>query len=325
MSAAEENKRQQLALGRPLHGDQRFRQHQQHQHQQDLPTGARKQVKLPGIELMDPEADPSQFSYQVSEMALLSALNALRFAQVVLLVVDGRDGRFSHVELQLARKCLDEGRALVIAGNKKDLVLERGVSGNAYEEGIRQHCEELMREFGDVPVVSCAAVSGNGTRRLLDIVVATHDAWSKRVPTWVLNRWIKETMVTASPPRTAGRPFKLKYATQIKTRPPTFALFCNASELPGFLERFLRSRMQKDFGLQGVPIRFEVRKTTGAPVDQALLKQGKHTRRGVGHGEGRGVGPSHIDQPIQLKRAKVQQNVRRRRDTRLRNQRGAHR
>ena len=281
-------------------------------------------VSLPGIDLMNPELDPSQFSFQVSEFALISALNALRFAQVVLLVVDGAQGKFSAVDIQLARKCLEEGRALVIAGNKKDLVLARGVSSNAYEAGIRRHSEEFFREFGDVPIITCSALTGNSTKRLLDTVLEVHDAWSKRVPTWVLNKWIKDVMVTAAPPRAGGKALKLKYMTQIKSRPPTFALFCNADELPGFFERFLRSRLQTDFSLKGVPIRFEVRKTQGAAVQASLLKQGKQTRRGVGHGEGRGVGPNKRDLPIQLQRARKMQDVRRRRDTRLRNQRSGH-
>lgn len=310
LSAAEENKRQKMVASI---GPESYKQ----------PAGT-KVMSLPGIEQMDPEADPSQFSYQVSEMALMSALNALRFAQVVLLVVDNERGKFSAVELALARRCLEEGRALVIAGNKKDLVLAKGVSGNAYEQGIREHCDELLREFGEVPVVGCSAIEANGTRRLLETVVAVHDSWSKRVPTWILNRWLKETMVTAPPPRTAGRLLKVKYVTQIKSRPPTFALFCNASSLPGFFERFLRARIQKDFDLQGVPLRFEVRKTEGSQVDPGLLKarQGKHTRRGVGHGEGRGVGPNKRNLPIELRSDKKMKDQRRRRDTRNKRHRG---
>lgn len=305
MSAAEENKRQQISA---TIGPSSY-----------IQPG--KIVSLPGIDIMDPEADPSQFSYQVSELALMSALNALRFAQVVLIVVDGDQGKFSKVDMQLARKCLEEGRALVIAGNKKDLVLARGVSSNQYEEGIRRHTEEFLREFGQVPVITCTALEGNGAKRLLETVVAVHDAWSKRVPTWVLNKWIKDVMVTAPPTRAGGKVLKLKYMTQIKARPPTFALFCNADEIPGFFERFLRSRIQKDFQLEGVPLRFEVRKTSGAEVNASLLKQGKHTRRGVGHGEGRGVGPNKRNVPIELKRSRAVQDERRRRDTRLRNAR----
>ena len=119
-----------------------------------------RSVELPGIHIMDPEVDPSQFSYQVSEMALISALNALRFAQVVLIVIESSQGKFSILDLQLAQKCLEEGRAVVIAANKADLVYSRGLTVNKYEEGVREHCDAFMREFGEVPIVACTALDG---------------------------------------------------------------------------------------------------------------------------------------------------------------------
>jgi len=119
-----------------------------------------RSVELPGIHIMDPEVDPSQFSYQVSEMALISALNALRFAQVVLIVIESSQGKFSKLDLQLAQKCLEEGRAVVIAANKADLVHSRGLTVNKYEEGVREHCDAFMREFGEVPIVACTALEG---------------------------------------------------------------------------------------------------------------------------------------------------------------------
>lgn len=153
---------------------------------------------LPGIELMNPEEDPSQYSYQISELALVSALNALRFAQVVLLVVESDQGKFSKLDLQLARKCLEEGRALVIAANKTDeVMLKAGISSKQYTDGVRNHCDQFMREFGEVPIVATTAIDNKGTSRLLETVLVTHDAWSKRISTWVLNRWLKDTLVVS--------------------------------------------------------------------------------------------------------------------------------
>jgi GTP-binding protein len=192
---------------------------------------------LPGTKFMDPEEDPSQFSHQISEFALVSALNALRFAQVVLLVVEGGQGKFSKIDLQLARKCLDEGRALVIAGNKKDLI---GISTKEYEAGIAKHCESFMKDFGDVPVIACSASQGSGVGKILRAVVDTHDAWSRRVSTWVLNRWLKDLMIATPPPRVGGKSIVVRYMTQVKSRPPVFALFSNAPDLPGSFQRFLR-------------------------------------------------------------------------------------
>ena len=104
----------------------------------------------------------------MSELALVSALNALKYAQVVLIVVENTQGKFSKLDLQIARKCLEEGRAVVIAANKGDLAVIMGVNPREYEEGVRKHCEAFMRELGDVSGVACVAIEKKGINRLLD-------------------------------------------------------------------------------------------------------------------------------------------------------------
>eukprot|EP01033_Poteriospumella_lacustris_P006015 gene6015-4317_t len=134
--------------------------------------------------------------------------------------------------------------------------------------------------------------------------------------------------VTAPKARVGDKQLKVKYITQVKSRPPTFTLFCNADELPTFFERYLRSKIQDEFKLEGVPIRFVVKKSEGNEVKKHLLKQGKHSRRGTGLGEAKGkLGPEGkknrrtVDFYAKHKsRSEVEQ--RRRRDTRLRKKRG---
>ena len=286
-------------------------------------------IVLPGIreikrgdKIMKPDEDPSQFSYQISEMALVSALNALRFSQVVLLVVEGQQGEFTKVDLQLARKCLQEGRALVIAANKSDILTDIGVSEDDYREGVQKHVDNYLREFGSAPVVACSAFQKKGVKTILDAVVRTHDAWSKRTSTYAMNIWLKDLLVANPPPRVSGRALKLKYITQVKGRPPSFAIFCNMQSIPGFYERYLRTKLQEDFELKGVPIRFVIRKTEGAEVKKNLLKQNIKSRRGIGHDESLGVGIKRrqrggLSTYLKIKRS-VARDTRRRRDTRKR-------
>lgn len=110
-------------------------------------------------------------------MALASALNALRFAQVVVLVVEGGQHKFTKIDLQLARKCLEEGRGLVIAANKRDLVALSGISGAEYEESVKKHCESFIRNFGNIRVVSTSGAGNEpqGIKRLLNTVIEVHD------------------------------------------------------------------------------------------------------------------------------------------------------
>ena len=283
-----------------------------------------KKISLPGIQDLKPDVDPSQFSYQVSELALINALNALRFAQVVVLVVDAEQGRFSKTDLQLATRAMNEGRAMVVVANKADLLHTRDeethVSKRELEESVKAHCDEYLRQFGDIPVIVTSALNGQGVKRVLRNVIEVHDAWSKRCPTWVLNKWLRDTMVTAPVSRQGGKALKIKYITQTKSRPPAFTLWTNVSELPGAVERFLKSRIQEDFQLKGIPLRFSVRKTAGNDVKKGLLKHkvsahGKN-RRGQGHGEGRGVGPNKRNVPIEIRKLNDKRDIRRRRDTR---------
>jgi GTP-binding protein len=84
---------------------------------------------------------------------------------------------------------MQEGRGLVIAANKADIVNDNGVSATKYEQGVRDHCEQFINEFGDIQVVACTALSGQGIHRVLSAVINTHDAWSRRIDTWVLNKY----------------------------------------------------------------------------------------------------------------------------------------
>lgn len=194
-------------------------------------------------------------------------------------------GNFSKLDLQIARKCLDEGRALVICANKLDLLKEHKIGAAQYVAGVKQHTDRYMREFGDIPVVAVSGTEKRGVDLLLNTVIAVHDAWSKRISTGLLNTWLRDTLISAPHPRSGGKRINVKYVTQVKSRPPTFVLSTNVFELPGFFERFLKSRMQSAFKMEGVPLRFIVRKSKGAEVRKSLLKQGKHTRRGVGRGK----------------------------------------
>jgi GTP-binding protein len=117
----------------------------------------------------------------------------------------------------------------VIAANKGDLAQAMGVGPRQYEEGVKRHTEAFMKELGDIPVIATVATEGKGINRLLSTVLRVHDSWSNRISTWILNKWLKDLLVINPPPRVAGKQLSIKYMVQVKSRPPTFALFCNAS------------------------------------------------------------------------------------------------
>lgn len=217
--------------------------------------------------------DPSIFSLEIEESSLFSALRALRFSQVVVLVVEATQGRFNKTDIAFGQRCLQEGRAMVIAANKSDLSEK---SMRQYEMSVQEQAEHYFGDFGDIPVVVTSGLEQKGIVRLLRTVMTTHDAWNMRADTWVLNQWLREVVDIDPPPRVGGKVTRIKYMTQIKGRPPTFVLVCNQSELPPSYMRFMTNKLRNDFRLNGVPLRMIVRKSkanTGASDRADMFKK----------------------------------------------------
>ena len=88
-----------------------------------------------------------------------------------------------------------------------------------------------------------------------------HDTWNIRVPTAALNRWLDDVLAAHPPPAPRGKRIRMRYITQIKTRPPTFMISCSRPEdLPRSYERYLVNELRDSFDLWGTPIRIRLQK-----------------------------------------------------------------
>jgi GTPase len=191
----------------------------------------------------------------LEQLSVGDALKVIRFAEVVVLMMDASQP-FKKQELQLADLVAGEGRALVLALNKWDLVEDKA----AQLRTLRADLEETLTQVRGVPMVPISALSGQGLDALMEAVFAVHATWNKRVPTAALNRWLGATIEKHPPPAVSGRRIKLKYLSQSKTRPPTFYLSCSRPDaLPDAYRRYIVNGLRADFGLSGVPIRLMVR------------------------------------------------------------------
>src|SRR5215470_8248918 len=183
---------------------------------------------------------------------------AIRFAHVVVLVLDG-DDMAEKQDLTIARQVLEEGRALVIAANKWDRIADKP----AALKKLRDRLEFSLPQSRGLAVVTISALAGRNLDKLLDAVLAAYDLWNRRVPTAELNRWLGDALAAHPPPLVDGRRLKLRYVTQVKARPPTFALFASRPEkLPESYARYLVNALRERFDLPGVPIRLNLRKGT---------------------------------------------------------------
>ncbi|WP_416897149.1 MAG: ribosome biogenesis GTPase Der [Minwuia sp.] len=194
---------------------------------------------------------------KLEKLAVADGRRALDFAEVVILLVDAMQA-LEKQDLAIARQTLDEGRALVIAINKWDLVED----GAEVLSGVRYRLEHQLAQARGVPIVTLSAVTGRGIDRLMPAVLKAEEAWNLRVPTARLNAWLEEMTARHPPPLVGGRRFRIRYITQAKARPPTFALFTSSGgSLPESYERYLVNGLRDTFGLKGVPVRINLRKS----------------------------------------------------------------
>jgi GTP-binding protein len=203
---------------------------------------------------------PPRVVEKLEKLSVADAINAIRFAEVVVLLVDV-ERPFEEQDLRIADLVEREGRALVIAMSKWDL--SEGNSGERATGKIsrwREEADRRLPQVKGVPVVGVSGLTGEGLDRLMQAIVDIHAAWNRRVPTAALNRWLAGVTAAHPPPAVSGRRIRLGYLTQPKSRPPTFVLFCaRASAVPQAYRRYLVNELREAFDLPGTPIRLTLR------------------------------------------------------------------
>lgn len=205
----------------------------------------------------------ARVSEKLERLSTADTRRAVKYAHVVLLVLDS-ETMLEKQDLTIARMALDEGRALVIAANKWDTVDDKNTASRI----LRDRLDTSLTQVRGVPWIPISAARGTNLTKLLDAVLDTYDRWNTRVPTARLNRWL-EAMLEAHPtPLAKGRRVKIRYMTQVKARPPTFAAFVSqAAELPDSYVRYLTGGLRDEFGLVGVPIRLNLRQRRNPYTD----------------------------------------------------------
>ncbi len=193
---------------------------------------------------------------KLEKLAVGDALRAIRFAEVVVLVIDAGQP-FEKQDLQIAALVESEGRAIVIALDKWDLVDDRQ---KVFAE-LRREADRLLPQIHGVPLVPVSGLTGEGLDKLMEAVIGVNGIWNRRLATAKLNRWLGVMIERHPPPAVSGRSIKLRYLTQTKARPPTFVAFCSRPEaLPEAYRRYLVNALRDDFDLPGVPLRLLLRK-----------------------------------------------------------------
>jgi len=210
----------------------------------------------------------SRIDDKLEKLSVSDALRAVRFAEVVVLVMDAQN-RFEEQDLRLADLVEREGRALVLAVNKWDLA-ERAPSAIGK---LRETADHLLPQVRGAPVVAISGLMGEGIDRLIGAIEKAYATWNKRVPTSALNRWFEQATRNNPPPAVSGRRLKLNYVTQTKARPPSFVVFCSrADAVPQSYLRYLTNTLREAFDLPGTPVRITLREKANPFAHRAKRK-----------------------------------------------------
>jgi len=199
---------------------------------------------------------------RIEKLSVADSLRAVQYAHVVIVVIDATEvgdfgSELGKQDLTIARRVVEEGRALVIAANKWDAVADP----RAVRKRLVESLERTLTQVRGVPVIPLSARDGTGVDRLMKAVFDIERLWNARVATPDLNRWLAEITDRHPPPLVSGRRIRLRYMTQVNIRPPTFALWISKpADLPQSYLRYLVNGLRDAFGLEGVPIRLMLRK-----------------------------------------------------------------
>ena len=192
---------------------------------------------------------------KLERLSAADTKRALDYAEVVVLLLDATRGLESQ-DLRIASQVIEEGRGLIIAVNKWDIAEHASSLFN----GIKGALGEGLAQLRDVPLLTVSAKTGKGIDMILKVAFDLREAWSRRVPTGELNRWFEAVIDANPPPAPKGKRIKLRYITQVKTRPPSFVVFGNRlEELPESYRRYLLNAMRRDLDLGPVPLRLDFR------------------------------------------------------------------
>jgi len=193
---------------------------------------------------------------KLEKLSISDGLRAIQFAEVVIIVFDATIP-FEKQDLQISDLIIREGRAPVIAINKWDLVEDR----QQVLAELHEKAERLLPQVKGLKVIPISGATGEGIEKLMKAVLEVHMAWNRRVATARLNKWLDDVQYHHPAPAVGGRRIRLKFITQVKSRPPTFMVACSRPDsLPTSYTRYMVNNLREQFDLYATPIRMFMRK-----------------------------------------------------------------
>lgn len=186
---------------------------------------------------------------------VLRAVGAVERADIVILMIDATEG-VTEQDAKIAGIAHDNGKAVVVAVNKWDLVEKDNSSVNEFTKKVRQ----TLSFMSYAEIVFISAKTGQRTGKLYELIDMVYENHAMRVATGVLNEILTQALAMQQPPSDKGKALRIYYITQVSVKPPTFVLFVNDRKLMHFsYTRYIENQIREAFGFRGTPLRFIVR------------------------------------------------------------------
>ena len=198
----------------------------------------------------------------IERYSIMRSLTAVDRSDVVVIMIDAQDG-VTEQDTKIAGYAHNKGKACIVAINKWDLIDKETNTMDEYKKTVQDKLGFMLYS----PVVFISALTGQRVTKLYEMIKFVADQASQRISTGMLNDVLNEAVAMVQPPSDKGKRLKLYYMTQIKVKPPTFAVFVNRADLAHFsYMRYIENRIRENFGFEGTPIVFKIREKDSTDV-----------------------------------------------------------
>lgn len=187
--------------------------------------------------------------------SVMRAIRAIEHTDICILMIDAQYGVESQ-DMSIFNLIVKNKKGCVVVVNKWDLITKSSNTMKEYTEAIRKK----LAPFSDIPIIFTSAINKQRILDVLDAAAKVYDNYSKRIPTSELNEIMLEEIENCPPPATKGKYIKIKFITQLPTKSPSFAFFCNLPQYIGEpYKRFLENKLRSHFDFTGCPIQIYMR------------------------------------------------------------------
>ena len=211
---------------------------------------------------------------KIEKLSYEDSLKAVRFSEVCVLLFDATQNKLERQDVNIASHVIDEGRALIIVLNKIDLLSKEELIKT--KEEIQYQIGKYVPQNKELKILTISAKQKINIFSVIEDVLQVYKNWNLRIATNTLNRWLKYVINEHRPPLYRGKELRLKYITQIKSRPPTFVVTANyPDKISDSYIRYLKKSLVESFNFSGVNPRLIFKKTSNPYIDKKPLRTEK--------------------------------------------------